>query len=124
MILIIPNGGRVHRGRPEALDGEPDAEHGLEERFWEGQRAGRAGELREQLEQFPGPRDDGERARDEAQHGDGPWHQAGPVHQVTEYQPVFDSWTEPGAEQERPLMDGDQRLADDNERGGVAAASR
>ena len=48
-------------------------------------------------------------------------HQAGPVHQVAQQQPVPDADHEAGSEQERPVVDGDQRLADRQERVGVRA---
>jgi hypothetical protein len=60
-------------------------------------------------------------AGDEPQHGHAPWHQAGAVHQVAQDQPVADAHHEAGPEQERPIMERDERLADREERAGVRA---
>ncbi len=60
---------------------------------------------------------------DEPQHGHAPWHESGAVHQVAQNQPVPDADDEAGSEQERPIMERDQRLADRDERGGIRARS-
>jgi hypothetical protein len=62
-----------------------------------------------------------QRAADQPEHGHAPRHQAGAVHQVAQDQPVADADDEPGTEQERPVLDGDERLAGHDERAGVAA---
>ena len=48
-------------------------------------------------------------------------HEAGPVHQVAEDQPVPDADDEAGAEQERPVVQCDEGPADRDERGRVRA---
>jgi hypothetical protein len=46
-----------------------------------------------------------------------------PVHQVAQQQPVPDADDEAGSEQERPIMERDQRRADRDERAGIRARS-
>src|SRR5918997_184136 len=46
---------------------------------------------------------------------------AGPVHQVAQQQPVPDADYEAGTEQERSIMERDERLADRDERAGIRA---
>src|SRR4051812_29342653 len=48
-------------------------------------------------------------------------YQALPVHQVAQHQPVAEAGEEAGPEQERPVVDGDQRPAGDEEGGAVGA---
>jgi hypothetical protein len=45
------------------------------------------------------------------------------THQVAQQQPVPDADDEAGSEQERPIMERDQRLADRGERAGIRARS-
>ena len=58
---------------------------------------------------------------DEPQHGHAPRHQAGPVHQPAEDEPVPDADNEARAQQERPVMECDQRLADRHQRARIRA---
>src|SRR5829696_8650265 len=52
-----------------------------------------------------------------------PRHEAGPVHQPAQDQPVPDADDPAGAEQERPVMDRDQRLAGGHERARIPTGS-
>jgi hypothetical protein len=49
-------------------------------------------------------------AADEAEHGHAPRDETGHPHQVAEDDPVADADAEAGGEQERPVVDGHQRL--------------
>ena len=57
------------------------------------------------------------------QHRHAPRHEAGSVHQVAEYQPVPDADDPAWPEQERPVVDRDERPADGDERARAACAS-
>src|SRR5215213_8935729 len=59
---------------------------------------------------------------DEPQHGKVPWYEPRAVHHVAQDQPVADADDEAGSEQERPIMERDQRLADRDERAGIRAS--
>ena len=78
-----------------------------------------------QVEQDADPGKGDEGAADESQHGKAAWHQAGPVHQVGQDQPVADADDEAGAEQERQVLDrrGDSAYPP-SEAASAAASSR
>jgi hypothetical protein len=60
-------------------------------------------------EHHGGRRNKDQRAADEPKQCHAPWHEARPVHQVAEQEPVADADTEAGPEQKRPVMDRHQR---------------
>src|SRR5829696_10288882 len=74
-------------------------------------------------EQHADPRSDDQGTADEPQHGHGPWHESGGVHQVAQQQPLPHADKEAGSEPEGPIMERHKRLADRDERGGIRARS-
>ncbi len=101
---IMPDVTVIRRGdrrRPESFDGEVDAKRQLPQELRDCRNPlPRTGEL-EDVEQHGDPRGANQRTSDEPQHGHPPWHQAGAVHQVAQYQPVPKADNEAGSEQER-----------------------
>ena len=75
------------------------------------------------VKQHGDPRSAQQGTCDEPQYGHAPWHQAGPVHQVAQDQPVPDADNEAWPEEESPIMDRDERPADRHERTRISAAS-
>jgi hypothetical protein len=110
--------GEDGRG-PESLDGRVDAERQLPEELRDGRDALARAPRFDDVEQDGDPRGADQRPSDEPQHRHARWHQAGPVHEVTEHQPVADADDEAGAEDERPVVEGDERPSDRVERRGV-----
>lgn len=71
------------------------------------------------------PRCDEERTSDEAKQRHAAWHEAGPIHEVAQYQTVPDTGAkEAGTEKEGPIMDRDERPPDDDERDRIRARGR
>ena len=64
-----------------------------------------------------------QRTADESQHRHTSWNEAGRVHQVAEYQSVADADHEAWAEDERPITNGDERLASRDKRSNIRARS-
>ena len=116
---------RLRRNRRwlEAFDNQPDAQQQLPDELWTDHNAPRHGAWLDDPEQDADEASEEHRAGDEPQHGHGPWHQGGAVHQVAQQQPVADADDEAWPEEERPIMNGDERLADRDERGGICARS-
>src|SRR5215207_3370201 len=72
----------------------------------------RRGVWLDDVEQHGDPGSAEQGTSDEPQHGHAAWHQARPVYQVAQDQPIPDADNEARPEQERPIMDRDERSAD------------
>src|SRR4051812_50152526 len=102
-------GGR----RLEALDDEVDTQSELPEELGGGRELlERAAGLDEPEDGRRAGRDD-ERTADEAEHGEPARDEAGPVHDEPEDETVPDADHERGSEGEGPLLQGEERVAED-----------
>src|SRR3984957_16319213 len=108
--------------RLESLDHEVDAQRQLPEDLRDRRDELRCGAWLDDVEQHGGPRDDDQRTSDQAQDRHAPRHEAGAVHQVTQDQPVPDADDPARPEQERPVVDRDERPAERDERARAAWA--
>jgi hypothetical protein len=104
------------RGRLEPLEGQVEADRRLPDDL---------GDRGDRLRPRPGvegaehdgdPRQAHERAPDESEHRQPSRHETRGVHEVAEDQAVADADDEAGAEQEGRVVDGDERLAEGDER--------
>jgi hypothetical protein len=107
----------------EALDHEVDAERQLPHELRGRREVLQRGVRLDDAEQCGGPASEEHGTCDEPQQGHAPRHQAGPVHQPAKDQPVPDADNEARPEQERPVMDRDQRPAGRHERARISAGS-
>src|SRR5438270_10074313 len=116
-----------HRGRIEPLEGEPQSEERLPDDLGDGHdalpRGGGAWARPKEAEQDSDPRSGEQRTSDDAEERHAACHQAGPIHQPAQDQPSPESVNEARAEQERPVMGCDERLADRDERARIRAPS-
>src|ERR1039457_963579 len=108
--------------RLEPSDDEVDAKRQLPGDFRHGRDGRRPGAVLVGAEQDCGRRRKEQGPADETQHCHAPWHEAGLVHQIAEQQPGSEAGTEGGAEQERPVMDDDQRPSGEDQRGAICCA--
>jgi hypothetical protein len=114
--------GQDRRGL-ESFDHEVDAKRQLPDEFRDCRDDLRCGARLEDVEQHSGPRGDDQRTSDEPQDRHAPRYEARSVHQVAQDQPVPDADDPARPEQERPVVDRDERPADRNERTRTACAS-
>src|SRR5664279_2655119 len=107
--------GSEDRGRLEPLDDEVDGKRRFPGAFRKCSEVRCRRAVLESTKQDGDSRGEDQGAPDESQQCHAPGHEAGLIHQVAEQQPVSESGTEAGPEQERPVMDGNQCPLDKDE---------
>jgi hypothetical protein len=102
------------RRRPEPLECEVDAKGQLPHELRDCQEAVQRGPLRVGPEQDGDRRSEDQGSTDQAYPSHPSWYEPRRVHQVPEQEPVPEARTEGRPKEERPVMERDQRPADDD----------
>ena len=110
LAVEIPKGSETAATPHDQIDREGELERGLWNRE---ERVGAV--LLVDVEQHGDGRREEERTANDAQERQAPRHQAGAIHHPAQEDAV-DADAEPGAEEERPVVDGDERLPGDFQR--------